>query len=164
MDDQTLVGRARTLVMFRTGLGAFDRLAKDCPAELQAILDKVRASGWIVKATDKLPAGIIAYFLPRNGRFYSHPGRMSILDMWHEAKHLELFERRGNCKPGSGQAYRDEIEVYRYEYELGKQRGFSAEYMSQVESRIAYYERRLSGPEASRPSWMPDPFMKRPES
>jgi hypothetical protein len=84
--------------------------------------------------------------------------------MWHEAKHLELFERRGNCKPGSGQADRDEIEVYLYEYELGKQHGFSAEYMRRVESRIAYHERRLRGPGAPRPSRMPDPFMKRPES
>jgi hypothetical protein len=164
MHDRPRVGRVRTLLIIRTGLEAFDRLAKDCPAELQAFLDKVRARGWIVKATDILPADVIAYFLPRKGRFYYDPGRMSILDMWHEAKHLEPFERRGNRKPGSGQAHRDEIEVYRYKHELGKQHGFSAEYMREVESRIAYYERRLSGPEAPRPSRMPDPFMKQSES
>lgn len=146
--DRTRVGRARILVIFRTGVEAFDRLAEECPAELQAFLAKVRASGWIGKETDKLSSGTIAYFLPRKGRFYYHPGRLSILDLWHEAKHLELFERRGDCKPGSGQADRDEIEVYWYEYELGKQHGFSAEYMRRVESRIAYHERRLRGPEA----------------
>jgi hypothetical protein len=152
------------LLTFRTGVEAFDRLARDSPAELEEFLAKVRARGWIVKATDKLPADLIAYFLPRKGRFYYHPGRMSILDMWHEAKHLELFERRGNRKPGSGQADRDEIEVYQYEYELGKQHGFSARYMTEVERRIAYHQSRLRGPEDPRPSRMPDPFMKQSES
>jgi hypothetical protein len=149
--------------MIRTGIEEFDRLAKDAPAELQKFLDGVRAHGWIVKATDKLPTGVIAYFLPRKGRFYYHPGRMSILDMWHEAKHLELFERRGNRKTAAGQRARDEMEVYQFEYELGEQHGFSKAYMVYLDRRIADHREQLEGPEAPRLSRMPDPFMKQSE-
>src|SRR6185437_10157315 len=116
MDHRTPVRMVCPSRMTRTGIEELDKLAKDAPAELQAFLDKVREQGWIVKATDKLPSRVIAYFLPRKGRFYYHPGRMSILDMWHEAKHLALFERRGNCKMGAGQRARDEIEAYQFEY------------------------------------------------
>lgn len=132
--------------MIRTGIEEFDKLAKDAPAELQEFLDRVREQGWIVKATDKLPSRVIAYSLPRKGRFYYHPGRVSILDMWHEAKHLDLFEQRGNCKRGAGQRARDEIEACQFEYELGNQHGFSGAYMGSLERRIAEYREELEGP------------------
>lgn len=147
--------------IFPTGVEAFDRLARDCPEEFQSFLDRVRAHGWIVKATDKLRHDIAAEFFPRKRRFYYHPERTTIMVMLHEAKHLELFERRGNFRPGSGQLARDELEVYRYEFELGRQHGFSARYMSHLEGWIARFEKMLSGPEPPRSSWMPDPFMKR---
>ena len=76
-----------------TGVAALDALAKDSPRALQAFLDEVRKDGWIVKATDKLPSESVAYYLPRKGRLYYDPERMTVLDMQHEAKHLEL-ERR----------------------------------------------------------------------
>ena len=147
--------------MVRTGVEAFDRLARDSPAELEEFLTKVRERGWIVKATDKLAIDVVAQFFPRKGRFYYHPERMSILDMWHEAKHFELFERRGNWKTGSGQLEHDEIEIYQFEHELGKRHGFSRHYMDYLERQIADYRSRLEEPREPRPSRMPDPFMKR---
>ena len=83
--------------------------------------------------------------------------------MWHEAKHLEIFERRGNCKNGGGPRERDEIEAYQFEYELGKQHGFSEAYMAYLERRMADHREQREGREAPRPSPMPDPFMKRSE-
>ena len=48
--------------------------------------------------TRQLPADVSAQFFPRKKRFYYDPERMTFLDMLHEAKHLELFERRGNWR------------------------------------------------------------------
>ena len=132
---------------------------------LRAFLDEVRKDGWIVKATDKLSGERVAYFLPRKGRFYYDPQRMTILDMQHEAKHLELFRHRGNrrCGPGGQQVFSDEIEAYRFELELGKQHGFSDDYMKYLKRQITYYENLLSpipNPEM-RPPVMPDPYFKR---
>ena len=149
--------------MPKTGVEAFDRLAKDSPAEFHAFLDKVRENGWIIKATDKLGRTTPALYFPRKGRFYYDPQRMTVLDMQHEAIHLELFQQRGNWKWVDGQLYRDEIEAYKFEYELGRQQGFSEEYMEYLQRQIDTYKYLLSpdGPGGLRPSTMPDPFMKR---
>jgi hypothetical protein len=148
-----------------TGVAAFDALAKDSPQALQAFLDEVRQNGWIVKSTDKLPSERVAYFLPRKRRFYYNPERMTILDMQHEAKHLELFRQRGNwrCGPGGAQVFSDEIEAYKFEYEFGKRNGFSDEYMQYLERQIKYYENLLAPTPAPemRPPIMPDPYFKR---
>ena len=98
---------------------------------------------------------------PASRKALYHPGRMSILDLWHEAEHLELFERRGNRKTGAGQGERDEIEAYQFEYDLGGQHGFSEAYIRYPERQLAFYRIRLEGPEPPRPSRMPDSFMKR---
>jgi len=147
----------------RTGVEAYDKLATQSPAELEAFLDKVRENGWIVKPTDKLPANTPAQFFPQKGRFYYDPERMTVLDMQHEAKHLELFQQRGNWKTGGGQVFRDEIEAYSFEYELGKQKGFSKDYMEYLEKKIEYYKGLASpdGPGGQRPSTMPDAFFKK---
>jgi hypothetical protein len=147
--------------MSRTGVEAFDKLAKDSPAEFQAFLERVEKNGWIVKETDKINNSP-ALFFPRKARFYYDPERMTILDMQHEAKHLELFEQRGSWKHGGGLGWRDEIEAYTMEYELGKQHEFSKEYTQYLDTQIGYYKALVSpdGP-GLRPSTMPDPFFKR---
>ncbi len=65
--------------MLLTGIDAFDRLARDSPADLEKFLATVHEAGWIIKATDKLPVTIVAQFFPRQRRFSFHPARMSIL-------------------------------------------------------------------------------------
>jgi hypothetical protein len=148
--------------MSRTGVEAFDRLAKDSPSELEAFLDKVRQNGWIVKATDKLDPTRVAQFFPRKRRFYYAPERMTIIDMLHEEKHLDLFHERENWKTRAGQGWLDELVAYSYESRLGKQYGFSREYMDYLERRIEFYTEQLTR-NPPRPSTMPDPFMKRLE-
>src|SRR5262245_237192 len=90
---------------------------------------------------------------------------MTMLDLQHEAVHLELFRQRGNwrCGPRGVQIYGDEIAAYQFEYELGKQHGFSDEYMQYLEQQIKRYENLLSGIPAPemRPPIMPDPYFKR---
>jgi hypothetical protein len=135
---------AERQLLSRTSVEAYDKLAKDSPTELQAFLNEVRENGWIVKATDKIPAGTPAQFFPRKGRFYYNPNRMTMLDMLHEQKHLELFKQRGNWKIGGSQIWRDELEAYTFEYEIGKQHGFAKEYMEYLENRIKYYKGKLT--------------------
>jgi len=65
-----------------SGVEKYDRLAAHSPEELQQFLRDVEANGWIVKATTKLPDDHIAWFLPRKGRFYYDPERMTILDCY----------------------------------------------------------------------------------
>jgi hypothetical protein len=143
-----------------TGIEKYDRLAKDSPDDLNAFIEAVKQFGWIVKATSKLPAYTIAQFFPRKRRFYFDPQRMSILDMMHEQQHLEAFKRRGNWKTLDGQVWRDELEAYSFEFELGRREGFSTAYMDFLHRQIEYYRSRLSEDDLNkRSSSMPDPFL-----
>ena len=64
--------------------------------------------------------------------------------MMHEQQHLAQFKRRGNWKTRGGQVWRDELEAYSFEFELGGREGFSAEYMEYLTRRIEYYRARLT--------------------
>jgi hypothetical protein len=64
--------------------------------------------------------------------------------MLHEQKHLDQFKQRGNWKTRDGQVWRDELEAYTYEQDLGVREGFSAEYMEFLAPRIDYYRARIA--------------------
>ncbi len=127
-----------------TGIAEYDRLAKDSTEEFESFIKAVKENGWIVKPTSKLPTGTVAEFFPRKRRFYYDPARMTVLDMLHEQKHLQQFKQRGNWKTRDGQVWRDELEAYTYEKELGEREGFSAQYMEFLAQRIEYYRTRLA--------------------
>lgn len=131
-----------------TGVPKYDGLANAETEEFQRFIEAIEENGWIVKATSKLPAETVAEFFPRKGRFYYDSDRMTVLDMLHEQKHLEQFKQRGNWKTRHGQVWRDELEAYTFEQELGMREGFSATYMEYLARRIEYYQTRLAEVEA----------------
>jgi hypothetical protein len=142
-----------------SGIEKYDRLAAHSPNELLQFLRDVEANGWIVKPTTKLPDDSIAWFLPRKGRFYYDPERMTVLDMLHEQKHLDLFIERGNWKLGKKGTlvFQDEIAAYSHELELlRKAGGADPKYIMYLKGQIEYNRSMLRGEGISplRPSTM----------
>jgi len=111
-----------------TGIPRFDALAVNSPhfSRFQRLVEE---QGFNVRGST-LFTDARAQFQRSSNRFIYNPERMTVLDMMHEIKHIQQFQRTGGPKPWWGNPV-TEIEAYNFErFLLRNQVGVNPEYLN----------------------------------